>query len=130
MFVYNDGGRLAAGFKGKAGDCGARALAIAAGIDYKEAYKILAEENSKFGYSKSARNGQHKSVYESVLSRFGFVWKTAPKFVGRKARCSDLPPGVVIARQARHFVAVRDGVPQDIFDSSQKMVYGYWVQVS
>ena len=33
-FIYNDGGRLEAGFKGKANDCVARSIAIATGVTY------------------------------------------------------------------------------------------------
>jgi phosphotransferase system IIA component len=40
-----------------------------------------------------------------------------------------MPDGVVIARQARHFVAVIDGAVHDIWDCSHKMVYGYWAKV-
>lgn len=43
----------------------------------------------------------------------------------RKAKAKDLS-GTVIARQARHYTAVIDGVTQDIWDCFQKMVYGYW----
>jgi hypothetical protein len=126
MFKFNDGGRANAGFKGNAGDCGARALAIAKGLDYKTAYNLIANENKNFGYAKSARNGVYKDVYGKVLNALGMKWHPAPKFAGRKAKCSDMPAGVVIARQAHHFVAVIDGVPNDIWDSSNKMVYGYW----
>ena len=45
MFVYNDGGREAAGYKGKAGDCVCRAIAIAARLPYQEVYDRLAEGN-------------------------------------------------------------------------------------
>ena len=127
-FKYNDGGRKAAGFKGTAGDCGARAMAIALGLDYKAVYKELAQANADRGYAKSARNGIYKDVFADVLKRHGWVWKQAPKFEGRKARCSDMPPGVVIAKQARHFVAVIDGVAHDIWDCTHKMVYGYWAK--
>ena len=34
--TYNDGGREDAGYKGKTGDCGTRAIAIATGLDYQE----------------------------------------------------------------------------------------------
>jgi hypothetical protein len=128
MFKYNDGGRVDAGYKGKTGDCGARALAIATGGDYKWAYKLIADTNKDFGYAKSARNGVHKTVYAHVLEKLGFRWQSAPKFEGRKALCSDMPKGTVIARQAHHFVAVVDGIPQDTWDSSHKMVYGFWVK--
>jgi len=125
-FKYNDGGRADAGFKGTAGDCGARAMAIALELDYKTVYKELAQANKDMGFAKSARNGIMKNVYDMVLKRHGWVWHQAPKFDGRKARCSDMPTGVVIARQARHFVAVIDGQPNDIWDCTGKMVYGYW----
>jgi hypothetical protein len=141
-FKYNDGGREAAGFKGTAGDCGARAMAIALGLDYKAVYKELAQANADNGRAKSARNGIHKDVYSEVLKKHGWVWHSAPTFkvlegyknsegkvlFGRKARCSDMPKGIVIARQASHYVAVIDGIPNDIWDCSDKMVYGYWAK--
>jgi hypothetical protein len=126
-YQYNDGGRKAAGFKGTAGDCGARAMAIALGLDYSAVYKELAQANADNGRAKSARNGVMKDVYTEVLKRYGFVWMKAPQFAGRKARCSDLT-GVVIAKQARHFVAVIDGVANDAWDSTERMVYGYWAK--
>tara|TARA_R110000824_G_scaffold18676_1_gene73569 strand:- start:8906 stop:9562 length:657 start_codon:yes stop_codon:yes gene_type:complete len=125
-YQYNDGGRAEAGFKGTAGDCAARAMAIALGLSYKEAYDEVAQANKNHGYAKSARNGVYKEVFSEVLERHGWVWHSAPKFEGRKARAKDMPAGTVIARQAGHYCAVIDGVIQDIFDSSHKMVYGYW----
>ncbi len=127
-FKYNDGGRKAAGFKGTAGDCGARAMAIALGLEYKAVYKELAQANADNGRAKSARNGINKDIYAEVLKRYGWVWVKAPQFVGRKARCSDMPAGVVIAKQAKHFVAVVDGVANDIWDCTDRMVYGYWAK--
>jgi hypothetical protein len=127
-YKQNDGGRQAAGYKGTAGDCGARAIAIALGLDYKSVYKELAQANADNGRAKSARNGISKDIYSEVLKRYGWVWMQAPKFAGRKARCSDMPAGSVIAKQANHYVAVIDGVANDIWDSTERMVYGYWAK--
>jgi len=127
-YQNNDGGRKAAGFKGTAGDCGARAMAIALGLDYTAVYKELAQANADNGRAKSARNGIMKDVYTEVLKRYGWIWMQAPKFVGRKARTYDMPAGVVIAKQAHHFVAVINGVANDIWDTSERMVYGYWAK--
>ena len=127
-YQFNDGGRALAGYKGSAGDCGARAMSIALGLDYKTAYDELAEANGKRGLPRSARRGVHKDIYSEVLAKHGWFWVSAPKFEGRKARCSDMYPGTVIARQAGHYVAVIDGVPQDTWDCSHKMVYGFWVK--
>ena len=128
MHAYNDGGRAAAGFKGRCGDCGVRAMAIALDLPYKAVYRELAQANKDAGGKRSARDGMMKDVYAKVLTRHGWVWKSAPKFDGRKARYSDLPPGRHIARMARHFAAVIDGVLHDSWDSRHKMVYGYWTK--
>jgi hypothetical protein len=127
-YIKNDGGRSQAGYKGSAGDCGARAMAIALGLDYKTAYSELAQANKDKGFAKSARDGIYKDIYSDVLAKYGWVWTPAPKFVGRKAKCSDMPSGTVIARQAGHYVAVIDGMPNDVWDCSQKMIYGYWAK--
>ena len=37
-YVYDDGGRAAAGYKGEAEDCVARAIAIAGCLDYRVVY--------------------------------------------------------------------------------------------
>lgn len=125
-YIFDDGGRAAAGYKGTAGDCGARAMAIALQIEYKQAYSEIAEANKSLGYGKSARNGVHKDTLGAILARHGYRWYPAPKFVGRKAYAADMPKGRVIARMSKHFAAVIDGVVHDTFDSTYKMVYGYW----
>ena len=35
-YIHDDGGRVAAGYKGKTGDCVTRAIAIATGKPYQE----------------------------------------------------------------------------------------------
>ena len=127
-YKHNDGGREAAGYKGTAGDCGARAMAIALQLDYKSVYKELSQANADNGRSKSARSGIMKDTYTEVLKRHGWIWMKAPTFEGRKARCSDMPKGRVIAKQARHFVAVIDGVANDSWNCTERMVYGYWAK--
>ena len=126
-YHFNDGGRAAAGYKGQTRDCAARAMAIALELDYKTAYKEIAEANAVRTGKASVRHGTYADTLTDVLKRHGWVWQQAPKFTGRKARCSDLS-GIVIARQSKHFVAVVNGIPQDIFDSSYKMVYGFWIK--
>ena len=129
-YQYNDGGRSASGRKGHAGDCVCRAIAIAMDRDYDEVYRELADANKAAGHKKSARNGIYRKVYEAYLNQHGWVWHSAPKFDGRKARHSDMPNGVVIVRMARHIACVIDGVVHDTWDSRRKMVYGYWAHVA
>ena len=127
-FIFNDGGRKEAGYKGPAGDCAARAMAIALNIPYKTAYCELAKVNKDHGEAKSARNGVHNYIYSDVLKLHGWFWNPAPKFIGRGATCKDMPMGTVIARQAEHNVTVVNGIPQDTWDSSEKMVFGFWAK--
>lgn len=126
-YKYHDGGRAAAGYKGVARDCVVRAIAIATGLNYQDVYDKLAAANKAAGGGKTARRGLLPQVYEPLLIELGFVRQAAPKFTGRKARTYDLPPGIIIAKQARHLVAVIDGVAHDNHDSTNKMVYRYWL---
>ncbi len=55
----NDGGRAAAGFKGQAGDCVVRSIAIATGMPYQKVYDDLFKANQEFrntSKSKLARS--------------------------------------------------------------------------
>jgi len=126
-YKYNDGGQLAHRSL-KSGYCGTRALVIATGMGWMEAEKHLRH----FTNRGNAGNGKlsigiFKDDYDAALSALGFKWRPAPKFDGRKAKASDLT-GTVIARQAKHFTCVIDGVVNDIWDCSNKMVYGYWTR--
>ena len=135
--IYDDGGREAAGFKGKAGDCVARAVAIASGKPYAEIYDILAEgmgTQRKATKGRSARNGVSTSRkwFKDYMASLGFVFvPTMGIGTGCKVhlRDGDLPMGRIIARVSRHYVAVIDGVLHDTFDASRngtRCVYGYW----
>lgn len=53
-YVYDDGGRAAAGYKGHAGDCVVRAIAIAAELPYEQVYRELFEASrDRYGRSKA-----------------------------------------------------------------------------
>ena len=139
--IYNDGGRAAAGFKGKAGDCVARAVAIASEQPYAEVYDILAngmgsQRITKKRHSKgrSARNGvsTKRKWFKDYMKSLGFKW-TATMGIGTGCKVHlrkfDLPMGRIIARVTHHYVAVIDGVINDTFDCSRngtRCVYGYW----
>ena len=124
-YIENDGGRSRY-FAGRANDCAARAMAIALGRDYRDCYDELATAHQRRSGERTARKGVYKADLSAVLARHGWHWQPAPVIDGRKARCADMPEGAVIVRMARHFSAVIDGIAHDVFDPSDKMVYGYW----
>lgn len=149
-YVYHDGGRAAAGFKGKrASDCVARAIAIATGLPYREVYDRLAEGNQTQRVTKrvSKRRAGRRTASEGIntdrkwfndyMSELGFEWYTFTE-IGRpsRIRLTDdeslalIPKGKVILSMRGHVAALIDGVLYDAFNSSTQMsdvVYGYWL---
>ena len=137
-YRFDDGGRAAAGFKGKASDCVCRAIAIATGKPYAEIYDELNacaanERLSKRRRSKSsARTGVHKDTIRRYLTALGWTWvPTMAVGQGCKVhlRADELPPGRLIVHVSKHSVAVIDGVIHDNHDSSRggrRCVYGYF----
>lgn len=135
-WIYDDGGRLEAGFKGEAGDCVARAIAIVTGRDYREVYNELAERQAKVSGVRSARNGISKDVRKAYVKELGFDWTPTMK-VGQGTtvhlRADELPQGRLIVAVSKHVVAVIDGVIHDTHDPSRggtRAVYGYHNQVA
>lgn len=141
VFVFNDGGRALAGFKGSTGDCVARAIAIAAALPYKDVYARLAEGTGNQRatsrvkkQAKSARNGIYttRKWFKDYMSELGFVWvPTMTIGSGCKVHLShrELPSGRLVVMLSKHAAAVVDGVLYDTYDSSRggsRCVYGYW----
>ena len=136
-WVFDDGGRESAGYKGNSRDCVARAIAIATGISYQVVYDTINEiaENEKPRGSKKrsdARTGVHKYTYKAYLSSLGWNW-TPTMLVGQGCkvhlRPEELPSGVLIVCVSRHLTVVKNGVIYDTHDCSrggQRCVYGYW----
>jgi hypothetical protein len=142
-FIRNDGGRAAAGYKGKAGDCVCRAIAIVSGLPYEDIYRELAmgtgaqRATRKRGKrAASARNGinTRRKWFKDYMRQLGFVWTPTMRVgTGCKVhlRAGELPPGRLIVAVSRHYTAVIDGVLQDTHDCSRggmRCVYGYWRQ--
>ena len=145
-FTYNDGGRMASGYKGKAGDCVVRAIAIATGIDYDTVYNDLFELTKEFGKTKrssvakrcrkdsSPRNGVFREIYGPYLERLGWKWVST---MGIGTGCTvhlkedELPKGRLIVKVTKHLTAVIDGTIHDTHDPSRnetRCVYGYFIK--
>ena len=153
-FIKNDGGRAAAGFKGSAGDCVARSIAIASCLPYREVYAALAEGTGTQRKSKrtarraaSARNGINTSRkwFKNYMTSLGFEWvPTMQVGQGCKVHLSadELPSGRIIVAVSGHYTAMIDGVIHDTHDPRRpiietingvqqpqresRCVYGYW----
>lgn len=137
-WVYNDGGRAAAGYTGSTGDCVTRAITIASGQPYQNVYDAVnaagkQERRSKRRRGKgSARTGIHIPTIRRVLAGWGWTWIPTMR-IGSGCtvhlRADELPTGRLIVSVSRHLVAVIDGVIHDTHDPSRggtRCVYGYW----
>jgi hypothetical protein len=141
----NDGGRQAAGFKGKAGDCVVRSVAIATGISYQKVYQDLYDANKKFRIKSrsklakslikkndSPRTGTHRAVLKKYLKQLGWKW-TPTMFIGQGCKVhlkkEELPNDTLIVSCSKHITVVINGVLNDTYDCSRngtRCVYGYW----
>jgi hypothetical protein len=138
-FRFNDGGRAAAGFKGKTGDCVARSIAIATGVPYAEVYDALNElaKSERIGKRKkkisSARTGVYRQTSRKYIQSLGWKWvptMTIGSGCGVHLRADELPRRRLIVKVSKHLTAVVDGVIHDTHDCSrdgERCVYGYWI---
>ena len=131
-WVYDDGGRAEAGFKGKTGDCVCRAIAIATEKPYREVYDLInaTAKTERTGSRKrgksSARTGVYTSTIRKVMSQLGWEWHPTMG-IGTGCRvhlnADELPNGRLVVNIAKHTVAVIDGVIHDIWDCSDRGCY-------
>ena len=130
-YIYDDGGRKAAGYKGDTGDCAVRAIAIAADADYQHVYKAMCDAMQEHGYVASGnayrqkrkdggkrKRGQlnGKQVQQEVMAQFGFRKVTLgagerPTYTEAHARY-----GNCIVSTTRHVCALKGGALRDTFD--------------
>ena len=155
-YVFSDGGRKEAGFKGRAGDCVARAIAIAAGRPYIEVYDRLSlgtahqrasKRTPKRGSSASGGINVRRKWFQDYMRELGFSWvPTMAIGSGCKVHLAEgeLPPtGRLIVSLSKHYSAVIDNTIYDTHDPRRddswwhhpdgtttkvggRCVYGYW----
>ena len=141
----DDGGRATAGYKGRAGDCVVRSIAIATKLPYQKIYDELYKLNKEFRITSktklarslqqkndSPRTGTHRVVLKKYLKQLGWNW-IPTMFVGKGCKVhlkkNELPSGTLIISCSKHITVVKDGVLHDTYDCSRKgtrCVYGYW----
>lgn len=146
-FQFNDGGRVDAGFKGGAGDCVVRSIAIAAELPYMQVYESLRDANASYAQNKndrlakrisgkgaSPRNGNHRKVFHDYILNLGFRWVSTMQ-VGQGCqvhmRADEVPRGRVIVKVSKHLTTVIDGVIHDTHNPSRngtRCVYGYYIK--
>jgi hypothetical protein len=138
-WTFDDGGRKAAGYRGTAGDCVTRAIAIVTDLDYETAYQLVnttaKSEKPRNGARRSnAREGVSKRTTRRTLAGLGWQWHPTMQIgSGCKThlRADELPGGRILVQLSHHVSAVINGVVHDIYDPSRdgtRCVYGYWAE--
>ena len=134
-FMRDDGGRTGAGFKGIAGDCVARAVAIASERPYAEVYAALSAGQGSQRASKrtkrrtaSARNGVNttRKWFKDYMVGLGFAW-VPTMAIGAGCRvhldAAELPEGRLVVVVSGHYTTMIDGVIHDTYDPRRE---GAW----
>jgi hypothetical protein len=140
-YIYNDGGRKIAGYKGGASDCVVRAIAIVTEIPYQKIYDDLFELNkkSRCRYNLRGKISPREGATTTITIRkylTSLGWKWIPTMAigsGCKVHLKneELPKGRIITRLSKHLTAVIDGVINDTHDPSRdgtRCVYGYYIK--
>lgn len=128
-FAYDDGGRAAAGYKGNAGDCAARSIAIATELPYQYVYDGINAVASRERRGKrkrgvsNARTGVYGPTIRKYMKSLGWRWvPTMAIGTGCRVHLTDgeLPMGRLVVCVSRHYTAVVDGVIHDTHDPQRE----------
>lgn len=120
-YIFNDGGRKAAGFEGGVADCVTRALSIATMTGYgrtRDEVLAIAPNVDREGVNIFGHDfGQLMAAKH---------WQFVPMHKPLKVR--EFPTsGHYIALTRNHVTAICDGRVEDVFDCRDELVRGYWV---
>ena len=133
-FVYNDGGREIAGFKGMANDCVCRSIAIVTRKPYREIYNLINEiaKSERIGKRKrtksSARSGVYSATHRKVMKHLGFEWVPTMKIgTGCKVHLhpNELPKGRLVISVSKHVTAMINGVVHDTYNPCRPIQVTY-----
>lgn len=107
------------------GDCAVRAVSAALGIDWEEAYAMLASNGYLMGDLP-----QSNSVIAATLRKAGFykatISDTCPDCYTAEDFCEDHPHGVYVLGFGTHVAAVIDGEVWDAWDSTHEIPIYYF----
>jgi hypothetical protein len=138
-WVYDDGGRAAAGFNGRSsGDCACRAIAIATGKPYRQVHDqlnalcALYDDNALrflYGWQHKRRPSADTGIPDRIARLYlgTLQWRWIATNNARLHRC-DLPAGRIIVVVSKHLVALVDNVVHDTGEHwrGHRPVHGYY----
>lgn len=118
FFLNNPTGR-------RVGDCAVRAVSVALGIDWEDAYALIAVNGFAIGDMPSS-----DSVWGAVLRQNGFykavIPDSCPDCYSFEDFAKDNPNGTYVLGTGTHVATVKDGVIYDAWDSSKEIPAYAW----
>jgi hypothetical protein len=124
QFVYSDAGRSDSRRPKQKNDCTVRALSLALGMQYDEAYDLLAE---------AGRRCSSKFDFSAWIERQSFAKKIAFPAVKGQPRMNPVefarqfPKGLFIVKVSKHILLFRDGVAFDDYKVGDgRCIYTAW----
>lgn len=106
-------------------DCTVRALSLALGVTWEQAYVLLAQKGMELHVMPDKA-----SVVHSVLKEHGYrrclIPDTCPDCYTLQDFCNDHPNGKFIVASDSHIVVVIDGDVYDTWDSTSEIPQFYW----
>jgi hypothetical protein len=133
-YIYDDGGRALAGYRGDANDCVTRSIAIATRQEYQTVYDALTATGNAAGNKSAARTGVPNKMARKYMAGIGWKWHPTMGIgtgCTTHLRADELPTGRLVVSVSRHSVAVIDGVIHDTHDPCRegtRCVYGYYTK--
>lgn len=107
------------------GDCSIRAIGVALGISWEDAFWKIAENAFQMGDVMSSN-----SVWGSVLRQHGYkkniIPNTCPDCYTFSDFCEDHPLGIYVLCTGNHVATVKDGNLYDSWNSLDEIPVFYW----
>lgn len=107
------------------GDCAVRAVSVALGVDWEQAYDLITDAGYAMGDMPSS-----DSVWGAVLRQHGFyrtaIPNSCPDCYTAEDFAADNPYGTFVLGFGGHVAAVKDGVIYDSWDSRNEIPQYYW----
>jgi len=118
LFNNNPAGR-------RVGDCAVRAVSVALGMSWEDAYNLIADAGFKMADMPSS-----DSVWGAVLRGYGFyrhaIPNSCPDCYTAADFAEDHPRGVYVLGFGGHVATVKDGVIYDAWNSSNEIPQYVW----
>jgi len=131
-FIADDGGRRAAGFKGRTNDCVVRSIAIATRAPYRLVYDEVIRLGRRYERCPSKERSHPRTgvcivTTKHLLALWGWEWCYAVGGI----RLRDLPRGRYVVSMQGHVTAVCDRTIRDTWnceDHASGRVLGVFVR--